>query len=324
MNRKKFHFHLLVTNKNWFSDNVLQVLSQFASVHKVNANREFLVRNIHKYNGILLGLENIIDYQIIERSKNLKFIATPTTGLSHIDLEIAKKKEVTIISLKNEKKFLKKISSTAELTWALILSCARNIPQARSDVIDGNWNRENYIGNELFGKTLGIIGYGRLGTKVARFGRAFGMKVIANDIQKKNLKCVQFLSLKKVLRTSDIVSIHLPLNNSTKNLIDYEKISLLKKNAIFINTSRGEIIDEEALLELLIKKKISSAALDVLSDENKLKDNWTKNNSLIKYAKKNNNLLIVPHIGGASVESIKKSNQFIVQKIIKYLKLHIL
>ncbi len=313
-------FYLLNTEPKRYTKDSLNYLSSFIKADNYECDRDFIIQNIHKYDALLIGLKHIINDDILKNASKLKCIITPTTGLNHIDLDKAKSKGIEIISLFGEIEFLEKVTATAELTWGILLSLSRKIPFAYKSVINNNWNRDNFYGIELKDKTLGIIGYGRLGKMVANYGKAFKMKVIAHDIKFGEGKDIDFLDLNKLLRISDVVSIHLPLNKKTTNFADKNFFYNLKEGSLLINTSRGEIINEEELLLALQNKKISGAAIDVLAEEFSGKEYWLKTSALRNYAENNNNLIITPHIGGVTYDSVNKANSFIINKFHKFLK----
>lgn len=273
------------------------------------------------YQALFVRLGIAIDEELLNHASNLRYIITPTTGLNHIDLATAKAKDICVISLKGETDFLNNIKSTAEHTWALLLALIRRIPAASSDVLQGNWQRERFLGSELNGKTIGIIGFGRLGRIVARYAQGFDMKILVNDIDPTSLKNLplgyQSCSLKELLSKSDIISLHIPFNEENKYFFDSSKFKQLKSNSILINTSRGEVIQEEALLEALNNNGIGGAALDVLWDDSSWSSYIPPKHALIQYAKENENLIITPHIGGYAIESIEGTRAFIIEKFLK-------
>ena len=184
----------------------------------------------------------------------------------------------------------------------------------------GNWLREKFKGFQLKGKVFGIIGYGRLGKIAHKIAEGFQMKVIAYDTDKKKIKNKNIkVSLNHLLKKSDIITTHIHLTKKNYKIIDKSYFNKMKKGSIFINSSRGAIVNEKDLISSLKSKKLNGAILDVIDGEwlNKRK---FKNHLLIKYAKKNNNLLITPHIGGSTIESIVYARKFVIKKIIKYLK----
>ena len=310
---------ILNTEPSRFSLNSREKLKNIVTTFEYESNRNYLIKNINKYDGILVGLKNKIDKEIIYKSKKLKFIITPTTGLNHIDIELAKQKGIEIISLFGEASFLKDLTATAELTWGLILCLMRNINNAHLSVLNNEWDRDKFKGRELKGLTLGIIGYGRLGSMVANYGNAFQMKIVYYDIDP-TISCNhKRVNLKELLSLSDIVSVHIPLNKSNKNFLNKDLLFNLKKDSIFINTSRGEVIDELALLELLKAGQISGIGLDVLADEYSKNNDWLKENILRQYSKKGFNIVLTPHIGGLTLQSAEKANNFIIKKFEKFL-----
>ena len=311
---------VLNTEPGRFSDKARAALGKLVHVEEEESDRDFLLENINNYDGLFICLRNIIDAELLERGDRLKFIVTPTTGLNHIDMEAANSKGVTVLSLRGETTFLETITATAELTWGLLLSLIRKIPSAYNDVLSGCWRRDNFYGTELSRKTLGVIGYGRLGKMVAHYGKAFGMKVISYDKKLVEPSDVEFVDLHELMAQSDVITIHLALNDDTRGLIDEDLFSVIKPGAIFLNTARGEIVDESAMLKALMKGVLSGAAIDVISDEVSNKNNWLKNNALRLYASVNDNLIIVPHIGGVTTDSVENTNMFMINKLGTYLQ----
>lgn len=264
-----------------------------------------------------LGLE--FNQEAIDSQSSLKYLITPTTGLNHIDLNHANAKGVSVISLKGEKELLNSIKSTAEHTWAILLMLIRNLDGAFKDVKNGFWRREPFLASELDGKTIGIIGYGRLGKIIAKYADAFGMKVIAYDTNTKVFlnEDINNSNINYLLSESDILTLHIPSNKENYNFMDSVKLNKLKKNVVIINTSRGEVIDEVAFLKFLQENKMASAAIDVLHGDSSWAEFSPKDNELIKYANSNKNLIITPHMGGYGKTSINRTRDFIVDKLIK-------
>ena len=187
------------------------------------------------------------------------------------------------------------ISPFSEITLtdlALILSLTRNIIPANQNVLEGYWGREVFKGNQLYDKTLGILGLGRLGKISSNIGKGFGMKVIACDPNVKKYKDVKILSLEEVLKKCDVLSIHVHLNEETTNLINKDRLKLMKNTSILINTSRGKIVDEIALAQALEVGAIAGAGLDVYADEP----------SIPEGLRALNNVVMLPHIGSATIE----------------------
>ena len=265
------------------------------------------------YDVLLVRFNTVVDECVFGRYSNVKAIISPTTGLDHIDINATKRYKVKVYHLRGQKKFLKGVSGTAELTIGLMLAVLRKIPQSFTAVKSNGWLPGPYRGNEVAGKTIGIVGCGRLGSKVARVAVALGMNVIAYDpyisrfpaavISKKSLQCV--------LKESDIITLHVPLSPETKHMITSQEIQSMKDGVVLVNTSRGSIIATQTFLDGLLNKKIAAAALDVIENEHAIE---SRGHPLIKYASKYDNLLITPHIGGATFESVEKTDLFILNK----------
>jgi len=312
-------YKILNAESENFSKEAKKALSLVADVDYFKSlSASEIERKIADYDGLIVRLKNHIGRGILGRAKRLLFVASPTTGLDHIDLKLAKEKSIEVISLFGEKEFLRNIYATAEYTIALMFFLIRNIPLAFDDVKQYKWNRNKFIGRELNGKVLGVVGYGRVGKMVAGYARLFGMKIIAHDIRKAGFeRGVKRVGLDKLLKLSDVISIHLPLNDTTTGLFNKTLFKNMAKAPFLINTSRGPIIDESGLLWALKNRVIKGAAIDVLEGERAM---GVHKNPLIEYAKKNSNLIITPHIGGATYESMQKTEIFISKKIQGFLK----
>lgn len=287
---------------------------------------DWLLDNIYRFDVIVPHLFGKIDATLLENSKKLKILATPSTGSDHIDVEALKKHQITFISLNDDRDFINEIPSTAELSWLLTLACARKLPKLTDRVIkEKSWVNTDIRGMELAGKTIGIIGYGRLGKKVARYAEAFGMKILANDIDVNafaddNIN-VEQSSLHHLLRESDIISLHVKLNPTSRNIIDEKAVSMMKNGVIIVNTARGGTIESEAILKGLESGKIASVGLDVLNNEyqsGKLPDD-----PLIEAAKTDQRIIITPHAGGSTYDAHSKVFHKIAELVKKSEAFHV-
>ncbi|OUW73399.1 MAG: hypothetical protein CBD76_03885 [Pelagibacteraceae bacterium TMED216] len=266
--------------------------------------------------GLFLGKSQIVN------QKNLKCIVTPTTGYNHIDVEYAQKYDIKIIGLQGEVDFLKHVKSTAEHTWALLLSISKNLyPSINSVKKINTWDRNLFLSDELDKKTLGIIGFGRLGRIVSQYANAFGMKILANDIDNEAFKnapsYINICELTGLLKSSDYIILLISWKQENHRFINSDKLAKFKKGAYLINTSRGEFIDEKALINSLKYGKIKGAALDVLNNDSTWNKSTKIKNDLIEYSKTNNNLIITPHIGGYGKESVKRTREFVTNLFLK-------
>lgn len=274
-----------------------------------------------QYDIIIISIGLKFDLNCFQLQKNLKFLVSPTTGLNHIDLKSAEYHKVKVISLKGDFKFLSSIKSTAEHTWSLLLSLVKKINLASGLTSSGVWDRDRIMPNdELDNKNLGIIGFGRLAKIVSVYAEAFNMNILAHDIDdnkfhENHLKYKH--NLDDVLSNSDYLLLMISYSESNIDFMNSEKFSKMKENSYFINTSRGEMVNEEDLLENLNSRKLKGAGLDVLKNDS----NWSRkidgSQDLINYSKKNNNLIITPHIGGYGIDSINNTRIYIVDKLKK-------
>ena len=297
-------FKLLCPNKSLFSKNNINLLKKKFYCHFKNLNQKEFNTIVHDYEIILMRFS--LDLKYKKKSK-IKYIISPTTGLNHIDNQIQKSKKIKIFNLTN-KKFLNKINATAEHTILLILKLLK---QGNTKVKFGfKKNYENYIVNELHNKNVGIIGYGRIGKKVAKICSSFGAKVLIHDKYK---KIKQNKTLSDVLKNSDILTFHIPYNYKTLNLFNSKKLKLIKDKAILINTSRGEIFNEKDLLKET-KKKNLRLGLDVISNENSFN---FKKNIFFRTILNNQDCIITPHVGGLSKESIELTDNHVISNFLK-------
>ena len=302
-----------------YCDEARSILTQLGELVEAPLNRSELLSRLLDYDVLIVRLAHQIDREVIDAGCRLKAIVTATTGLDHIDVDYAQSRGVAVLSLKGETEFLRTVSATAEHTWALLLALLRHIPQAFSAVQAGGWDRDAFRGHQLDGKRLGIIGLGRIGRKVARYGLVFCMDVAAYDPYAAEwVKGVARLSeLSDLLRHSDVLSLHVPVNEETIGVIGAGELALLPPEAVLINTSRGELIDETALVHALENGYLAGAALDVIAHEREPEQR--QESPLLAYARTHENLLITPHIAGATHESMAKTEAFMAHKLATFL-----
>jgi D-3-phosphoglycerate dehydrogenase / 2-oxoglutarate reductase len=310
---------ILVAEKSSFSQRGLESLAEIGHVDALDLPQAQLAQAVQGYEALVVRLGLMVDRAVLTAGDALRLVGTPTTGLDHIDLQAAQERGIAVLSLKGERLFLDQVYATAEHTFALLLSLVRQIPAAFEAVGRYEWRRDLYRGRELSGKALGIVGCGRLGSMVARYGAAFGMRVLVYDPYQPRLPegVTTCSTLAELLAESDVVSLHVPLNPETEGMFSAGQFSLLRPGAILINTARGAVLDERTLLQALESGRLAGAALDVLCNEFELTQG--AKNPLIEYARTHDNLIITPHIGGATQESIEKADLFIARKIGEFL-----
>ena len=270
-----------------------------------------LLKSVNNCDGLISMLSDKIDKEIIDSMKNCKVIANYAVGFNNIDVDYAKSRGIVVTNTPDVL-----TDSTADLTMALVLACARKIPESEKLVRDkkfGGWKPKLLLGMELRNKYFGILGAGRIGSEVAKRAHSFGCKIIYYSNSKNNFLESKLnakkLSLNSILKKSDIISIHLPLNNKTNCLLNDKNLISLKKSAIVINTARGEIVDEKFLLSMLKQNKIISAGFDVYENEPILKPEFYK----LK------NVVLLPHIGSATVEARNNMSLLAAKNVIAVL-----
>ena len=214
-----------------------------------------------------MRLAERIDTQFLNKYPNLKYVVSPTTGHTHIDEAELYARGVQLVSLKGEFEFLSSIRATAEHTLALALSLLRKIPKADGTVQEGKWTRSGLKGIEISGKSVLIIGYGRVGRQVGQLYEAFGAKVKAYDIMKRKVPTRIYTDLDSGLAQADIISLHVNYEVENHQFLNERYLRLCKPSAFVINTSRGELVDQRFLLYLLSNNLLAGAALDVLQNE---------------------------------------------------------
>ena len=311
---------ILVAESERFSARARATLTAAAEVTFADLDRRELLQNVPDFDVLWVRLRNRIDAEVIQAGSRIKWIATPTTGLTHIDVAAADRRGVGVLSLRGETDFLRNIRATAEHTLGLMLALIRNLPTAADHVRQGGWDRDRFLGGELHEKTIGIVGYGRLGSLVASYLQTFGARVIAADPYRERSQLpelVELVPLEVLLSESDGISVHVNLTAETTGLIGESEFDRMKQGAWLVNTSRGEVIDEAALLRALTNERLRGAALDVLANET---SSGMAASELVAYARQNPNLLITPHIGGCTAESMAKTEDFLAQKLCAVLR----
>jgi D-3-phosphoglycerate dehydrogenase len=260
--------------------------------------------------------------EFIDSAPQLAAIVTNTTSVPHVDVGYAASKNVKVISLEGERVFLNSITATAEFTFGLIIALTRKIPQAFRSVMEGKWSRWEFGGPAMLSSmSLGVVGLGRLGTMVAKYGLCFGMMTgyydaYVSDAPVQGLRRLD--SIEELVRTSDIVTVHIPMTNSNIRFFDRHVFSCFKKGSYFVNTSRGEVVDSLALLEFLRNGMIAGAALDVLDGEFELSfSDRVLSHPLVQYAKDHDNLLITPHIGGSTKDAWFRTQRRVIEIVLR-------
>lgn len=258
--------------------------------------------------GLLIRSRTVVDEALLKSAPELQVIVTSTSGFDHIDLDACQQWGITVMFTPEAN-----VASAAELSWSLILACCRKMEQARTQVLKGDWKRDLLIGTELSHKTLGIVGLGRIGSRMATIAKAFQMPVIAYDpfveedvFEKYGAQRVAF---EELLKSSDILSFHVPKTAMTKNMLNRSHFEYIHRGVILVNTSRGTVIQENDLIEALQQGWVGAAGLDVFE-----KEPLPKEHRLMQMP----NVVLTPHIGANTHEAYSKSSEAGALKILRF------
>lgn len=254
--------------------------------------------------------------ELLDAAPGLSVVACATTGSDHVDADALAARGIPLVTLKGETGLLGGLTPAAEHSWLLLMACARRLCAARAHVVAGGWDRVAFPGVMLKGKTLGIIGCGRIGSWMTRYARAFQMRVIGYDpyVGEMPEGAERAGGLGELLGEADFVSVHVHLSDETRGLLGRAELARMKPGAILVNTSRGELLDEEALLDGLLDGRIAAAGLDVLTGEPDI-----AKHPLRVYAEAHDNLILTPHIGGYSPDAVRVVVDFCARRILEHL-----
>lgn len=296
---------ILVADKVDLSGLSLLPENRFSAEIKIGITNRNILKSYNTFDVLAIRSTRIINKDFLNKC-NFKIIASFTKGLDHIDLESAKKRNIKIINSQQGNSV-----SAAEHTFALILAICKNLLFSDKLVRKNKFYFYDYTRTELKGKIIGIIGFGKVGSKVAMYAKAFKMKILANDINEKVVrkhKNFNFVDVDFLLKNADIVTVHIPLDANNKNFISRDKLKLIDENAVVINTSRGGVIDEKCLLKMLQNRKIYYAGLDVFKNEPVVNKEFSKLD----------NAILTNHIAGKTKDSSKYISKDIFMQVKKH------
>lgn len=277
-------------------------LAGLADVVPVDPDQDALATAMRGAAGVVDASTRIpITAEMLDAAPELRIISCASTGSSHVDAAAAASRSIAVRTLRDDPELLRNITPAAEHTWALVLACARQLPRAVASVRDGSWQRELFPGVMLRGKTLGLVGCGRIGQWVARYAAAFGMRVVGHDPHVEPWpEGIEAMSLDDVARAADVLSVHVHLSPDTHHLLDARVLGLTRPGVIVVNSARGGVVDEDALVDLLERGHVRAAGLDVLESEPDV-----SGSRALGYARTHPNLVITPHIGGFSPDAVE-------------------
>lgn len=289
-----------ITENSHYSKKAISIYEKIGRIYRDKKNNNIKV--------IIVRLKYFLGNNYLKDFKNLKYIITNTTGLDHIDHEYCRKKNIKIISLNNIKKKIKDIQSTSDLTFGIIINLIRNISFSNNLILKKNnkFDRYQFITNDLKNIRIGIIGFGRIGARLASYSKKFGMKVYAYDkFKKKNYanKSVKMVSKLKLLKNSDVIALTAS-SLGDEEILNKRDLKSIKKGSYIVNTSRPHLINEEIIYKLIKNRHLNGYGTDVLSNERNIKK--LKKNKLFKLSKKYN-VIFTPHLGGCTYQSINKT-----------------
>ncbi|RYH19093.1 hypothetical protein EON65_26520 [archaeon] len=263
-------------------------------VVKPGIRKDELIKIIGEYDGLVVRSGTKVTKEIIDAGRNLKIIGRAGTGVDNIDVRAATNKGILVVNTPGGNTV-----STAELALSHILALARNIPQATASLKSGKWERSKYTGTELTGKVLGVVGVGKIGREVAKWCQGFGMSVVGYDPVLSEQSARNFgiepVLVDDLLARADFITIHTPLTNETRYLLDTKNLAKCKKGVRIVNCARGGIVDENALLEALKSGQVGGAALDVLEVEPPVDSSLE--------LRKHPNVIMTPHLGASTFDA---------------------
>ena len=296
---------LICDNLNQQVYKELETIGDCVDISKSNSRDKDLANHIKDCEIVVIRSATKLTKEVLDKAEQLKIIARCGVGIDNVDLDFAKSKNIFVTNSPSAN-----LISVVELTVALIISVSRKLSLADSHLKKGEWNRSQFLGNELYGKTLGIVGFGKAGRLVAERMKSFGMSIVFYDPYVTDWNgSEESIKLDDLLRTADVVSIHVIKTKDTENLISKDMLDLLKPSSVIINTSRGGVLDEDYVFKLLESKKIFGAGLDVYSNEPP--KNVDRYNGL--------NLVTTPHIGASTNEAQLKAGLETIENIKKIL-----
>jgi D-3-phosphoglycerate dehydrogenase / 2-oxoglutarate reductase len=288
------------------SEEGIEVLRQEAQVDvKTNLKPEDIIAIIGDYEALVVRSQTRVTAPIIEAGKKLQVIARAGVGIDNVDVEAATRCGIVVVNAPTGNTV-----SAAEHTIALLLASARNIPQANASLKSGTWKRNEFMGTELRGKTLGIIGLGNVGSEVAKRAQGFEMKLIGIDplvsVEYAKKLQVELVDLPRLLKESDFITLHLPLTPQTRNIIGAKELALCKPTARIINCARGGLIDEDALVKAIKEKRLAGAAIDVFEEE-------PCTQSILFGV---DNIIVTPHLGASTTEAQVLAARDVAEQIV--------
>ncbi len=283
-------------------DVAAEVLAGVAELVDVPLDADALAAALPDLDGVVDASTRIpVGAAALAAAPRLRILSLASTGSSHVDADAAAAHGVAVRTLREDRDLLADLTPAAEHTWALLLAVARRLPAAATHVRDGGWTREGFPGLMLRGRTLGVIGLGRIGGHVARYGAAFGMTVLAHDPVREDWPPeVRRVGLEELLAASDVVTVHVHLDDATRGLLGADALARCRPGAVLVNTSRGGIVDDAAAVALVRSGHLGGLGLDVLALEPPGPDH-----PVLAAARELDTVVVTPHVGGFSPDAVR-------------------
>ncbi|MAE67043.1 MAG: hypothetical protein CMJ18_22510 [Phycisphaeraceae bacterium] len=311
----RMDLRILVTSDCTVCPQALDPLRRIAAVDcRFGLERDVMRRIVQDYDAIMCDGKVVIDRELLAPADRIRVVATPSTGTDHIDKPFLAERGIEFIALTTEYEVIEQFTATAEGGWALLLAAIRRIPSDFERAKRGERGLadpdERRI--QLSGKTLGVMGYGRLGRMVGEYGKAFRMRVLAFDRKHIDVAGVTRVDLGTLVTESDVISLNLHLTDETRLILDRRRFEQMKRGVILVNTARGDLLDEDALVDALESGHVAAAGLDVVHGE------WDPNlaeHRLHEYARTHDNLILTPHTASSCAEATLIARSFIASKL---------
>lgn len=296
----------------------LDILRRTADVDYLPADRQKVIDTLHLYDALWTEFTMKLDREVLSRGTRLRAVNTASTGTDHIDKDFLAERGIRLLCIKSDLGLLDQFTATAECGWMLLLSCARHMRRCIEVSLSDSWGaRDELRGRQLSGLTLGVLGVGRLGKMTVQYGKAFRMRVLACDLREFSIPGVERVPFDALLREADALCIHIHLTRENHGLFNAAVLAQMKPGAILVNTSRGDIVDEAALIAALESGRLAAYGTDVIHDE------WRANmgeSRLIQYARRHPNVVITPHVGGNTDFSVRTARIFSARKLAHFLE----
>lgn len=294
------------------------ILSGVADVTFADGDRAEVLRVIDRFDAWWLHFHDKADAEVLRRAPRLKVVNTCSTGTDHIDKDLCSELGIRVLCIAKDIALLNSFTATSECAFMLLLSCFRHFRTLNRLAHEGRWRNAGHIhqGEQLAGKTMGVLGIGRLGKMTVDYAQGFRMRVLGCDLLDFDIPGVERVSFDELLARSDAISIHIHMTKQNYHLFGPEVFARMKPGMVLVNTSRGDVIDERALIDALEDGTVRAFGADVLHNEFA---ETMDDNIVFQYAKDHENVVFTPHVGGATYESVTNARRFSAQKLAHYL-----